>query len=274
MKILVALICRNKAICDAYIKHGSEIINKNCFPRSLREQVHLEPKFFNPGKEFESVESFLFREMEDWDGIVLLVEKDCMSDVQNVRSAFFIGQVEFAYLPNIQNVLSSYMSRLLKNFAFLLSKTMDAVGIQAAMLPLRNFKAEDMSRLNEICREMTLDNEFREDFAEQFAILMRRRGPKRRSKYPDLYFVDDDDRHFDFGDEQHALADSGPPHLVSCQIANRVRFGRQIDSRRHFNVTQGDKDKSQISGTFLDCHGQSIHVRATTHINMFSNDFS
>jgi hypothetical protein len=273
MRILVALISGKKAVCAAYLKHSPEILNKNCFPKALREQVHLEPKSFNPREEFGSVESFLFGEMDNWDGIVLLVEKENIEEVAAVRSAFFIGQVEFEYLPNIQNVLSSLMSRLLKNFAFLLSKTSEAVGVQAAMLPLRNFKADELAQINEMCREMTLDGEFRENFDAQFGALMSRRGPKRRSKYPELYFVDDDGKHFDFGNELHARADTGPPHVVPCQIANRVRFGRQIDSRRHFNVSQGDKDKSRISGTFLNCHGQPIEVAATTHINMFSNDF-
>jgi hypothetical protein len=273
MKILVTLISRNKAVCAAYIKHSMEILNKNCFPKLLREQILLEPKFFNPNEEFRSVETFLLEEIEHWDGIVLLVEKESMEEVAAVRSAFFIGQVEFEYLPNIQNVLSSLMSRLLKNFAFLLSKTSDAVGIQAAMLPLRNFKGGDLEELNGICREMTLDSDFREMFDKHFGALMSRRGPKRRSKYPDLFFVDDDGKHFDFGNEVHARADTGPPHGVPCQIANRVRFGRQIDSQRHFNVTQGDKQRSQISGAFPNCHGQVVQVAATTHLNMFSNDF-
>ena len=67
------------------------------------------------------------------------------------------------------------------------------------------------------------------------------------------------------------------PTLAAASILMQseflLSFGCRIDDKRHYNVSEGDGDKTRISGEFMDCHDDKHVVTGVTHINMFSNDF-
>jgi hypothetical protein len=254
--------------------HQEVILNSRSLPKDLQDQVTLVARSFNPVETKESVETHLHGELDNWDAIVLLVDNQMAYEVSQLRNAFFIGQLDLPeYSPNYQNIFSGTVKRLLKNFGFLLLSMSTAESEQAISLPLRNFKSVELTEFARMCQDMALDPGFNDEIAPILSQLLSRRGPKRRTQYPNLFFVDDDDKHFEFGKEVHCKPGSGGDHVVACQMHVKFRFGRKIDSTRHFNVTQGDKDDSRISGDFLDCHGAVIETRKKTHINMFSSDF-
>ena len=102
--------------------------------------------------------------------------------------------------------------------------------------------------------------------------MRKRQLPKRASEYEDLFYIDDGGKHFQFGPEHHAQADTAmPPHEVLCIIANRLRFGQWFDGTTHYNVSRAKK--ASMKGNYLDCHGSSKLHKKRSHINMFTNDF-
>jgi len=122
-----------------------------------------------------------------------------------------------------------------------------------------------------LCRDMASRNFGRE--IDAFLRDMRQRQkPKKASDYPDVYYVDDDGKHFQLGPEHHAQAETAiPPHQTLCVIANRMRFGRKFDGTTHYNVSR-DKNAS-MKGDYPDCHGVSRLHGKDSHINMFTNDY-
>lgn len=274
MKILVTLVSRSKKACTVFEKQHAIILNPQSLPKDMQEQVGLTAKAFNPVESHESLDDFLLRESDLWDGIVLLVDSAFAYEIDSIRNAFFIGLLDLPnYVPNFQNVFAGKATRLLKNFSSILRAMSSAEGIQATSLPLRNFNSDDLRDMASVCREYALAPCFYDEFSPLLGRLLKCRGPKRRSQYPTLYFVDNDGKHFEFGKEVHCKPGTGGAHVAACQIHVKYRFGRRIDSTRHFNVTQGDKDQSTISGNFLDCHGAKVETKKKSHINMFSSDF-
>ena len=100
-----------------------------------------------------------------------------------------------------------------------------------------------------------------------------RKLPKDRTgrKAAIKHIVDDNYHAYEYGKEEHARMATGSPHKTSCYISGRFRFGKRINSLRHYNVSS--VDKNTISGNFHDCHHDNHEVRSVTHLNMFSNDY-
>ena len=86
--------------------------------------------------------------------------------------------------------------------------------------------------------------------------------------------MDDRQRFFKYGHERHSRLATGENHQPYCELTGNLRFGWKIDSERHYNVSETEKDETSIEGTFADCHSSSHDVKdRPTHLNMFSNDF-
>ena len=115
---------------------------------------------------------------------------------------------------------------------------------------------------------------FVEETKALFVLLKQRRKPRRKSSYSTRYFIDDDDKHFEYGTEHHSLPATGAPHALSCELNFTFRFGRRVaDIQRHFNVTRGPGKHPSIKGSFPNCHCEWKDVTKTTHLNMFMNDY-
>ena len=195
--------------------------------------------------------------------------------LNNVRNAVFAAQVpRIAYLENVQNFLMGNFSILLGNYGRLMDLMQDATRYQAASLPIRNFDADELRALVEVCRSRSLERTFQNDLVPCFHRLLKLRGPKRRSSYPHVYFQDTRGRYFRYGHERHARYETGGEHNPACLINGSFRFGGRLDQERHFNVTIGDSDsRERINSNLLNCHDEAVDIKNRTHINMFSNDF-
>jgi hypothetical protein len=207
--------------------------------------------------------------------IVLLLDTALGNFANDIACACFVANVEFATHPktNYKNYFAGTLSRLLKNLATFLAIISDGANEQVMLLPFRNFNAQQLRNLREICRNETLSPEFANMVVSLVEALKNRRRPHRKSNYPDQYCVDDDEKLFQYGQERHAKLATGTPHTPVCTLTGNFRFGRRIATDRHYNMTKESKRSTQIAGKFTDCHDEVHIVAPTTHLNIFSNDY-
>ncbi|WEQ54207.1 hypothetical protein LV564_00020 (plasmid) [Komagataeibacter nataicola] len=211
----------------------------------------------------------------DWrnaSGVILLADDSLPDLVAYLGDQFNVHRfTPPAYGTRMDNQLTSTLSKCLKAYKYLASRFADAKYQQIFRLPLRNFDAPDIARMRELCRDMTQRN-YGNEIDALLRDMRKRQAPKRASDYQDIYYVDDSGKHFQFGHEHHALADTAmPPHNALCIIGNCLRFGQRFDGTTHYNVSR-DKGAS-MKGTYLDCHGSCRLHQKHSHINMFTNNF-
>lgn len=223
----------------------------------------------------DAFDRFLLGRLDGIDAALLIVDEAWCHIVANVRDAAFV--VPFVYVDSgrsTQNFLQQISTRSLRAFGQLLAKFDRADDGHLLSLPLRNFDAPELREIVRLCRDFNLSPTFSDDVETQLAKLRRRERPRKRSNYPRVYAVDDRDRFFHYGLERHSRFATGAPHRPFCSVTGQLRFGRVLDPDRHYNVSETEKDRTSISGDFLDCHG-TIHTvsGAVTHLNMFANDY-
>lgn len=176
-----------------------------------------------------------------------------------------------AYGLKTANQLTSTISKCLRAYRFLATRFADAKYQHIFRLPLRNFDAPEIARMQAACRDMTQRNYGREVDAVLHSI-RKRQLPKKASEYDDRYYIDDNGKHFQFGPEHHGLAETNiPPHSLLCIIANQLRFGQRFDGTFHYNVSRM-RNRSMIR-KYPNCHGALAPNKRRSHINMFTNDF-
>ncbi|WP_157020548.1 hypothetical protein [Paracoccus sp. 228] len=209
---------------------------------------------------------------ENASGIVVITDDSMPRLVELLGDHFSVHRFDAPlYGKNIDNFLTSVLTRCLRAFRFFATRFTDKKYQQIFRLPLSNFNAHEIITMREICRDMTRRNYGREIDA-LLREMRKRQKPKKASDYPDIYLVDDEDKHFKIGPERHAQADTSmPPHNVLCIVSNNMRFGHKFDGATHYNVSR-NKDAS-MRGNYTDCHGNVREHRKDSHINMFTNDF-
>ena len=209
------------------------------------------------------------------DGVLILYEKIADEIVRPIRSAVFSASFySGGYIPNIGNFLMGQFSRLIKNYSSYLKLTEDKTEKVMVGLPLRNFQANELRSLQRVCGEQVSDGNFQNNLHSALSQLARLRGPKRRSKYPTVFWKDSRGLYFEHGKERHARYEVGGAHHKACHVNGLYRFGGLLDQEHHYNVTKGDSDDTHwLSGGFENCHEELVTIRKCTHINMFSNDF-
>jgi hypothetical protein len=229
---------------------------------------------YDPTTANRSLAQYLLEDERD-EVIVLLLDTSLGDFASDVASACFVADVEFATHPktNYKNYFAGKLSKLLKNLTTFLAIIGDGANEQVMLLPFRSFKAPQLRDLREVCRNETLSPEFANMVASLVEDLKNRRRPHRKSNYPNLYYVDDDGKLFEYGPEQHAQLATGAPHTPVCALTGNFRFGRRIPTNRHYNVTKEFGRDTQIAGKFADCHDEIYVVAPTTHLNIFSNDY-
>lgn len=205
---------------------------------------------------------------------VLLMSDGSVPDILPVLGDIFT--VNLFTLPkygvNIQNVMQALLARLLRNFRYYRTRFLDLKYQQLIRLPLKNFVADEIGVMRNLCHDMIGAENFGRQLDQVLGQLRSRQRPKKASSRPERYFVDDDEKHFQLAHEIHAKADtSQPPHTKACVLRNRYRFGMAFDGEMHFNVSK-DNDEA-MSANYVDCHGTSRPGGGGKHINMFSNDF-
>lgn len=284
MVVLVILVARHKRALKIFEEQASDLLNKNRMPSAVADRTELLPSTFNPDRAGKltleqfimqggSYEPMVFRPTIT--GVVVLCEEPFEGLLKEIRSAIFAAVVpSIPYVENVKNLLIGHFRLLLGNYGFLVELMSDATKHQAASLPIRNFHAQELHAVADACLNHSLEKTFKNEITPRLNQLIKRRGPKRRSSYPHIYFKDDSQRYFKYGHERHSRYETGGSHTSRCIIHGQFRFGWALDQDRHFNVTVGDSDaKERITCQLPNCHGELVYIRDRTHINMFSNDF-
>ncbi len=274
MKVVVILATRSRLAGRLFVSRSAQILNGDFLPKGLQGRVTFVARVYDPAIENGPLEDFLIARSGDADAVALLLDVPLAHLAHTLHPAIFIGQIDFtSYVPNVQNLLSGQAARLLRNLGFLLTHLEDSTFFQAAILPLRNFDAEELRQLAALCRDSASDGEFGGRALVLLRQLVTRRGPRLRSNYPDRYFKDDVGHHFKYGFEEHSRYETGGAHGIVCNLNGLFRFGKRLEEQRHFNVTDGPNDDDRITAAFENCHGQTVNIVNRTHVNMFTNDF-
>lgn len=228
---------------------------------------------YDSRKANRGLESFLLERKES-QAIIILRDRHYGGFIDHLFNACFVIDLDLTAVVkgNYKNYFSKIISQGLKNFFQYKRSVSDGSNQQAILLPLENFKAEEIQELKTLFRTRTLDPSFANHLKRTILLLKGRRRPRRNCNYANIYFVDDDDKLFDYGKERHAQLETSNPHSELCELTGNFRFGIKIDSTRHYNVTKECKGHTNISGAFIDCHGDTHQITSRTHLNMFSND--
>jgi hypothetical protein len=228
---------------------------------------------YDPVQHHKTLPQYLLSLRQSCDILVLLVDVRLQHVVADVASACFVAHMEFADWPrtNFANYISSISTRLLRVLSHLLPLLNDGATEQVMLLPFRTFDAQELRDLREACRDALVPN-FINTVVSRVEALRNRRRPHRKSGYQDLHYVDDQEKLFDYGLEQHAQLATGEPHTPTCILLGTSRFGRWVPTNRHYNVTKEKGEGTEISGGFVGCHDDAYDVPARSHLNIFCND--
>jgi hypothetical protein len=220
------------------------------------------------------LERFLLSRARDHHACILVVDQVWQHYVQDITNAAFIVPFSAeAASGNPQNFFYGVTAKMLRNFAQLFSKFGRGDDAKLLTLPLRNFRAKELSEIARLYREAVLSRSLSDDVEKQLIGLRARVRPRKKTSYKTTYAVDDLKRFFAYGPETHAQFATGAPHYAYCELAGLFRFGVRLDGRRHYNVSETEGDRTTIQGCFSDCHDQIHAVTGKTHLNMFANDY-
>lgn len=284
MVVLVVLVVEHKHALKTFEEEGMSLLDKSRMPIDVAEKIQLQHRIFDPSKSSGvSFDKFIQQggfynptsDAPTISGIVVLYEEKLSPLLKNVRNAVFAASIpSIKYAENMRNFLIGQFIVLLGNYGLFTKLIVNAEKHQAASLPIRNFNADELRNIVEICTKYALEKTFQNRIIPSMNALMNLRGPKRRSSYPHNYFKDDSNKYFRFGHEHHSRFETGGRHTAACMINGLFRFGWAIEDGRHFNVTIGNSDKAErIDCSLLNCHDETVETRNKTHINMFSNDY-
>ena len=279
MKVLVCFISSQNNIVETIEKHRDRLIPQDLFKKKNGPDypVHFKISVFNPHREHIVFDKFLLSNAKGMDAVILLAENLHSSLAGPVANAVFAATFEtHGKIDNFKNFFGSYFSQLFRHFFFIKTLMGDSDKEQAMMLPLRNFDAPELQEMARLVREENRSATFVSDLEARLADIAKRRLQRKRSDHKTKYFIDDKGMHFVYGNEKHARYETGKPHVAACEINGLFRFGKSIDTSRHYNASFGDGDDTSISGNFPDCHGTTKTIPKTpnqTHVNMFANDF-
>lgn len=205
--------------------------------------------------------------------VVLLTDGSLPGLVDVLGDVFCTNQFQApAFGRSVSNILSGILAKCLRSFRYYKTRFTDQKYHRILRLPLRNFSAQEIGQLRQLCHDMMNARNFGRELDALLALLRQRQRPKKASSYSDLYLVDNDEKHFALGMEVHARAETAcPPHNALCLLGNNFRFGHHFDGTRHFNVSR-DRD-ARMNGMYPDCHAVPRPGGGAQHLNMFSNDF-
>lgn len=231
----------------------------------------VDARDFNNSSELEAL---VADRANDIDCLLIMIDKDRACLAEDIRSAAMVCEIDTARaIKSYQNYLHERLGKLVKALNCLAPLFNDGTDSVLLSLPLRNFKCSALSDLDCHIMNDPCSPELSNLIDVKLQRVRRRVRPRKKSNYKTKYAVDGQKRFFVFGKEHHSLPETGAPHRTYCKINANFRFGCRIDHDRHYNVSEGESDKTHVSGQFFDCHGQEHTVKGKTHINMFSNDY-
>ena len=278
MKIFVGLLSPDQSLRQHFGSGLHKVIAPDAISRGHAngQEPSISLGAYSPHDQLspDTCERFLLGRTNGTTGCLLLIDKEWEFLAQNIRGAVLSLVFERGTVGNSPtNFFHKVTSRLLRAFRVVQANFADANDAQGLSLPRRNFHASELTEIVRLCQEACHERDFHNRIQEQLSLLRRRRRPRKQSTFKKKYWVDDRKRFFEFGPEQHAQPATGAPHRPSCALNAHFRFGNRIDSTRHYNVSEAEGDQTSIKGEFEDCHDTRVSVAATTHLNMFSNDY-
>ena len=274
MSLIIAFVTGAAAVLETIADRRAALLPNEVRANGFARLGGIEPVITafdtNRSKDLDDLLEWL--DWENASGVMLLTDDSLPNLVASLGDQFNVHRfTPPAYGAKTANQLTATISKCLRAYNYLATRFADAKYQQIFRLPIRNFDAPDIARMRELCRDMTQRN-YGKEIDALLRDMRKRQLPKRASDYQNLYYVDDSGKHFEFGCERHAQADTAmPPHNVLCIIANRLRFGQWFVGATHYNVSR-DK-KASMEGTYPDCHGVSKRHQKHSHINMFTSDF-
>lgn len=222
----------------------------------------------------DGLERWILSRTRNSETCLLLIDPQWEHIAINARVASFSIILDLKLISsNYRNFFHKATSRLLRAFGPMAARFENSDDYELLGLPLRNFDGPELAEIARLCRDECLQPNFNNSVQEQLGLLHKRRRPRRRSKYNTVYTVDNRKRFFVYGKELHSHFGTGEPHKPFCELNGNFRFGKRIDTSRHYNVSETENDKTTIAGEFSDCHNAVHTVGSCTHLNMFSNDF-
>lgn len=280
--LLAVLLTSNAALIDV-LEDSRLDIPANILQNARADGHRLTAAAFNPRRRSEDFLDFLGElvglvdnrpsERGGYDGVVVLYSHDAASHVVEIRDGIFASGFDgYAFVENRDNFLVRSFGRLIRNLLALMDTMRDKTRMEAAILPARNFDSEVFRAFLQFCEEEAAAPDFPNRVAPVLTAVTRLRGPRRRSTYPTKYFRDDRTISFQYGHEMHSSFETGGDHTAVCSIRGLFRLGVPLEQQRHFNVMSG-VDATSISGSYRNCHTETVTFVDRTHLNMFSNDF-
>lgn len=266
-----------------FVTQSSHALNTFNAKKAQLEQVFLENTdfltqltlcsfFVDDNRLKERLEEAILKEYQRIDGVLLLIEEGHEKFYKDIKHSLFIGKIpRITYCKDTWNFLSKNFRILFRNYIYYYKAASQSDNYQALTLPIRNFKSIILTDLLETLCYKTMEKDFLNLFNRDLSKLKRSRHPKRRTNSQEQFYVDDNESYFQYGLEKHGKYETGFPHLKSCQIKGLYRFGFKMEQGRHFNMTSGSGLLSKT--TLVNCHGETVFIKKSDHINIFSNDF-
>jgi hypothetical protein len=284
MKVFIGLISQSREWIKCFRDNNEALVKKELLTGRL-QGCNFKFDAFSPGKAQLDVVSHLQKSImgsgeNAYDLALIIVDELLYPGLESIKNALFFGVVDTTkHSKNLQSEIMNVLDKLLKNLLISNEIMSDLGNEQAMRLPVRNFKSEELNRLCEIYTQVYLIQDFQKEVMARIGKkkgVLKTKRPRRSSSSKEKYFVDNEDKHFSFGSEEHSKVETKPPHNSSCIINGNFRFGKKISVCHHFNVSKGDSDETYIDGNFINCHDERICIKkpkGKTHLNMFTNDF-
>lgn len=277
MKIWVGLVTPDEKLQKYFGDQKTAAVPKESLRRGYFAQkgVSVATAAYTPKGAYSAsdLERFILRETEGVDCFIILVDERWEHLIDNCRSVCFSIRFQATTIrTNLQNFFHGLLSSAFRSYSHICHKFEKGWDAKLLGLPLRNFQAAELLEVARLINDAPLSHTLNNDLERQLVELRRRIRPRRKTDYKALYAVDDRNRFFVYGHEQHSSPETGNDHQPYCELAARFRFGYGLDSSRHYNVSQTEGDRTIVDGEFYNCHGVLKKERKTTHLNMFSSD--
>jgi hypothetical protein len=276
VRVSVVLVSADRSACDLFYKEQQALI-----PQTLRKHERVRDwgfefvtSVYNPTSAKVQIQDHVLHVSKKSDLVALLVDTTWQARVSQATKSCFVGHVAFdPQATNYKNLIQATLSKLVKHLALIATHMSKARSRNALLLPLRNFIADEVDGLQDLFGTRALDSDFLVELEGLIERLNARKRPRRRTNDEKTYFIDDQERLFDYGLERHSKVATGDPHTSICVLNGCFRFGWKIPTDQHYNVTKEAGAHTKISGMFLDCHDARAEVRERSHLNMFPNDY-
>lgn len=278
MSLTLLIFSSDKNLREFSAKRKSSVFPEGSISSSIFSGFEISVNSFDMEKfqSKEKLESMVLRRSKEATHIILMIDQDQTHWASNITASAMVIGIDPSTNKNnnnYQNYFYSKLSKAIKTFNFLNTMFSNLSDSVLLSLPLRNFSGSDLESLKNQFECQDSISDIQSSFDKEMKKLRSRVRPRKKSRYKDKYAVDDRERFFVFGKEEHSLPDTGGDHSSYCEFNSHFRFGFKINQKRHYNVSEGEKDQTTISGNFIDCHGTIKYESGKTHLNMFSNDF-